>query len=142
MKKLIITLCLSFLLIGCSEVATNPNVNQNDSITRSVPAVISQTKEPKQKDIKEVEGANLNAESNQSTSSSSNVQANDIYENTTTKSNTSNTEKKETIVYITRTGHKYHRNGCRYLSRSQIPISLSNAKSSGYDPCSVCNPPY
>lgn len=50
-------------------------------------------------------------------------------------------EKKETIVYITRTGSKYHRAGCRYLSRSQIPISLSDAKSNGYDPCSVCNPP-
>ena len=43
-------------------------------------------------------------------------------------------------VYITKTGAKYHRDGCRYLSKSRIPISLSDAKS-GYDPCSVCNPP-
>lgn len=44
-------------------------------------------------------------------------------------------------VYITKTGEKYHRNGCRYLSRSQIAIALSDAKSQGYTPCSVCTPP-
>jgi hypothetical protein len=44
-------------------------------------------------------------------------------------------------VYITKTGSKYHSDGCRYLSRSCIPISLSEAKSEGYDPCSVCDPP-
>jgi tetratricopeptide (TPR) repeat protein len=43
-------------------------------------------------------------------------------------------------VYITKTGEKYHRDGCRYLSKSKIPISLSSAKNS-YSPCSVCNPP-
>lgn len=42
-------------------------------------------------------------------------------------------------VYITRTGVKYHRDGCRYLSKSKIPISLTDAKR-GYSPCSVCNP--
>jgi len=43
-------------------------------------------------------------------------------------------------VFVTKTGAKYHRDGCRYLSKSKIPISLSDAKS-GYGPCSVCNPP-
>lgn len=49
-------------------------------------------------------------------------------------------QNNEYIVYITKTGSKYHRNGCRYLSRSQISISKSNAISEGYTPCSVCNP--
>lgn len=44
-------------------------------------------------------------------------------------------------VYITQTGSKYHMYGCRYLSKSKIAISLSNAKAQGYGPCSVCNPP-
>lgn len=48
--------------------------------------------------------------------------------------------KQETTVYVTRTGSKYHVAGCRYLSKSQIPISLSDAKAS-YGPCSVCKPP-
>lgn len=43
-------------------------------------------------------------------------------------------------VYVTRTGKKYHRAGCRYLSRSMIPISLEDAQAE-YDPCSVCDPP-
>lgn len=49
-------------------------------------------------------------------------------------------QNNEYTVYITKTGKKYHRSGCRYLSRSQISISKSNAISEGYTPCSVCNP--
>ena len=43
-------------------------------------------------------------------------------------------------VFITKTGSKYYSDGCRYLSRSCIPISLSDARSEGYEPCSVCDP--
>lgn len=49
-------------------------------------------------------------------------------------------ENKEVTVYITKTGEKYHTGNCRYLSKSKIPINLSDAKKS-YSPCSVCNPP-
>lgn len=41
-------------------------------------------------------------------------------------------------IYITKTGSKYHRGGCRYLSRSAIPISLTDARARGYGACSVC----
>ena len=44
------------------------------------------------------------------------------------------------IVHITETGSKYHSAGCSYL-KSDIPISLSDAKAQGYEPCSRCNPP-
>ena len=44
-----------------------------------------------------------------------------------------------TSVYITRTGTKYHRDGCRYLKSSKIPIALTDAKRQ-YSPCSVCKP--
>ena len=47
---------------------------------------------------------------------------------------------KTVTVYVTKTGSKYHRAGCRYLSASMIPISLQDAVKS-YSPCSVCNPP-
>jgi micrococcal nuclease len=36
-------------------------------------------------------------------------------------------ESEELTVYVTRTGSKYHREGCRYLARSMIPISLKEA---------------
>lgn len=50
-------------------------------------------------------------------------------------------EKKEVTVYMMKTGSKYHRLGCRHLSKSCIPISLEDAKARGYTPCSVCGPP-
>ena len=43
-------------------------------------------------------------------------------------------------VYVTRTGKKYHREGCSSLRQSKIPISLAEAKQQ-YGPCSRCNPP-
>jgi competence protein ComEC len=50
-------------------------------------------------------------------------------------------QTKEQTVYITKTGKKYHRAGCRYLSNSKIPISLKDAKAKGCTGCSVCKPP-
>ena len=44
-------------------------------------------------------------------------------------------------VYVTKTGKKYHRDGCQYLKKSKIPMSLSEAKSAGLEPCSKCHPP-
>jgi len=41
-------------------------------------------------------------------------------------------------VYITRTGEKYHRNGCQYLRQSKIAIELSVAQARGYGACSRC----
>jgi cell division protein FtsX len=43
-------------------------------------------------------------------------------------------------VFITRTGAKYHRAECRYLSRSKIAVALTEA-AKHYGPCSVCRPP-
>ncbi len=47
----------------------------------------------------------------------------------------------DTVVHITRTGAKYHAEGCRFLSRSDIPVPLSKAIEDGYEPCSKCSPP-
>lgn len=50
-------------------------------------------------------------------------------------------QKKEVTVYVTRTGKKYHRDGCRYLAQSKFPISLKDAQAKGYTACKVCHPP-
>lgn len=47
----------------------------------------------------------------------------------------------DTIVYITKTGKKYHNSGCSHLSKSKISISLSDAISRGYTPCADCHAP-
>jgi micrococcal nuclease len=49
-------------------------------------------------------------------------------------------QNQRDIVYITKTGSKYHRAGCRYLSKSAIPITRQEAIAKGYTPCSVCKP--
>ena len=43
------------------------------------------------------------------------------------------------IVYITKSGTKYHVAGCRSLARSQVPIALKNVGTHG--PCGICRPP-
>jgi S1-C subfamily serine protease len=49
-------------------------------------------------------------------------------------------ETDTATVYVTRTGSKYHRAGCRHLSKSKIPMTLEEAKQH-CAPCSVCKPP-
>lgn len=44
-------------------------------------------------------------------------------------------------VYITKSGQKYHRDGCSSLQHSKIAISLDEAKRKGYEPCKNCRPP-
>jgi hypothetical protein len=46
----------------------------------------------------------------------------------------------EETFYITRTGARYHRAGCRHLSRSAFPITRAEAEAQGYTPCRVCHP--
>jgi micrococcal nuclease len=49
-------------------------------------------------------------------------------------------QDQEQIVYVSRTGTKYHRAGCRYLAKSSIPMPLKEA-AARYGPCSICKPP-
>ena len=43
-------------------------------------------------------------------------------------------------VYTTKTGSKFHADGCKYLSESKIAISRADAVARGLTPCTVCNP--
>lgn len=47
-------------------------------------------------------------------------------------------QKKDCTVYVTRTGHRYHRAGCSSLSKSSIAMSRSEAIKKGYTPCHRC----
>lgn len=46
----------------------------------------------------------------------------------------------EKVVYITRTGAKYHRESCRYLSKSKIKTTQKEAVKNQYGACKVCKP--
>ena len=61
-------------------------------------------------------------------------------ENNETEPEISETAENEITVYITESGTRYHKDGCRYLKKSKIPIELSEAAIS-YQPCQVCKPP-
>ena len=56
------------------------------------------------------------------------------FKNSTKKSNSN-----ETQVFVTYTGKKYHKSGCRYL-KSKIPSTVSKAQSNGLTACKVCKP--
>ncbi len=43
-------------------------------------------------------------------------------------------------VYVTKTGEKFHRNGCRYLRKTKIALKKGEAVRMGYTPCKVCKP--
>ena len=49
-------------------------------------------------------------------------------------------EPKGGMVFITRTGIRYHKGSCRYLRKSRIPIEIGEAEGKGYTPCKVCKP--
>jgi micrococcal nuclease len=41
-------------------------------------------------------------------------------------------------VYVTKTGHKYHRAGCQYLKSSAFKMRHSEAVKAGYTACKRC----
>ena len=47
-------------------------------------------------------------------------------------------EQRECVVFITRTGSRYHVDGCQYLRRSRIPVTKRDAEARGHTPCLVC----
>ncbi|WMJ86732.1 ComEC/Rec2 family competence protein [Anaerocolumna sp. MB42-C2] len=58
-----------------------------------------------------------------------------------TSNKDSSTSNKDTIVYITETGTKYHKSTCSMLIQSKIKTTLKKAKAKGYEPCKKCHPP-
>jgi len=74
-------------------------------------------------------------------SSKNNANLNNYLESLSSNNYSSNNyNNSNSYVYITNTGKKYHKYGCRYLSKSSIKISKSEAISKGYTPCSICKP--
>jgi hypothetical protein len=49
-------------------------------------------------------------------------------------------KQAEQVVYVTKTGSKYHRETCRSLARSKIQMPLEKA-AARYGPCAICKPP-
>jgi hypothetical protein len=69
---------------------------------------------------------------------SSHSSATDLPAPTRTATGTEDTQG--VVVYVTRTGKKYHWRSCSSLRKSKIPMSLSEARGQ-FGPCSRCQPP-
>jgi hypothetical protein len=50
------------------------------------------------------------------------------------------TEGGAILVFVAKSGDRYHLQGCRYLSSGGEAITLDAAEQRGYLPCKVCNP--
>lgn len=46
-----------------------------------------------------------------------------------------------TIVYLGKSGSRYHLKGCRYLKGAGKEITVGDAMKKGYAPCNVCKAP-
>lgn len=112
------------------EVANNEDYqNQISSLQSQVSELqeeLNTVNEEKEKLSNELKNRSSQVEAEQSETSKTTVAESSISDSYT--------------VYITNTGSKYHRSGCRYLKKSQNAISKDNAIAQGYTPCSVCNP--
>jgi hypothetical protein len=73
-------------------------------------------------------------------SCSNSNESNISYSNQSFQSAPNESQPIENVVYITKTGHKFHRASCRYLKYSAIPINRDDAIREGYIPCSICDP--
>ena len=46
-----------------------------------------------------------------------------------------------TVVYLGKSGSRYHLKGCRYLKGAGKEITVGEAMKKGYAPCNVCKAP-
>lgn len=51
------------------------------------------------------------------------------------------TTAKDSFVYVSTSGEKYHLESYRTLKENKNKLSLDNAISEGYEPCQICKPP-
>jgi len=108
----------------------NITFNQKPSTTYAIGSTENKVSDSEKNESKETSSSGAGTTTESTTNQTEN----------TDKSNNETTDNKETIVYRTKNGSKYHVAGCRYLSKSKIEITLSEAKKT-LEPCSVCHPP-
>ena len=147
MKK-ILTLLLSLLLVfssGCTNYKA-----QVENLTKQVESLesevskkentidnykkkneeIQKSTEDKEKQIQEIYQtvAELELQLEESEKAKSQTQPQDQAQN----------PEQNKVVYVTKSGTKYHNQGCQHLEKSCIEKDLTDAQNQGYTPCSRC----
>ena len=155
MKKIIIFLIiLSVLIIQCSNEYSGESEKSetefieddaDNFVYEEAETNIIKTNETKAKIIpKENKKDEIKTETNEikATNESKENKANENLEiknanETISKNKINETEK---IVYIAKTGKKYHLENCRTLRGEKEAIDLNEAIKNGYEVCKVCKP--
>ena len=160
MKKFVILLIiLSFFIIQCSDESSNGNkqsqvsaeLSEDNQILEEEESFLHET-EVETNVVKNEEKSKAVVKENKATEIKTNELKN-IAETNETKAN-ENTEVEtitetvsenkiediEKVVYITKTGKKYHLEDCRTLRGEKETIDLNEAIKNGYEACKVCNP--
>ncbi len=122
------------------EKAKQEELQKQEEEKQRVAAEEAKRKEEEQKQQEAQKRASQNSgkTSTSTTKQSSSSTTTSTKQKTTTANN--NNQSNSQVVYITKTGGKYHRSGCQYLKKSCIQTTLGAAKSSGYGACSKCKP--
>lgn len=74
------------------------------------------------------------------TNTDGNAKISNTKEQEKVSNNSSEAEKQTVTVYVTKSGKKYHVDGCTHLSNSKIEKTLEEVTGK-YEPCKTCNPP-
>lgn len=160
MKKFVILLIiLSVFIIQCSDESSNESgqsqINteltednqmpeEEDSFLHEteVETNVVKTEEKTKAVVKENKAAEIktNELKNIAETNETKVNENTEVETITETVNENKIEDIEKVVYIAKTGKKYHLENCRTLRGEKEAIDLNEAIKNGYEACKICNP--
>lgn len=119
---------------------SNRNTNSSSSVNTGNNTSVSYSSTSTKSNSASTTSTKSNSTSSASSKSRDSSSSTGTKSSSSGSSSTGSAISTSAIVYITKTGEKYHRAGCQYLRNSSTEISKSNAISQGYTACSKCNP--
>ena len=153
-KSILLLIILSILIIQCSGESSNesgqsqinsefPEEEQTEEIdyfSYETETNIVKAEEKNKIVVKENKATEIKTNELKNISESGETKTNEIVEvkNETVSENKINDIEK--IVYISKTGKKYHLENCRTLRGEKEAIDLNEATKNGYEACKICNP--
>ena len=154
-KSILLLIILSILIIQCSEESSNGSgqsqinpeftedeqiIEETDYFSYETETNIVKAEEKNKTVVKENKATEVKTNELKNISESGETKTNEIVEvkNETVSENKINDIEK--IVYISKTGKKYHLENCRTLRGEKEAIDLNEATKNGYEACKICNP--
>ena len=153
-KAILLLIILSILIIQCSEESSNGSgqsqinseftedeqtIEETDYFSYETETNIVKTEEKNKTVVKENKTTEIKTNELKNISESGETKTNEVeVKNETVSENKINDIEK--IVYISKTGKKYHLENCRTLRGEKEAVDLNEATKNGYEACKICNP--